>query len=181
MDHRIAVLLAAALALAPAWATAQSGDPAELERVRKRIVTQGAVCPDPAHPCTLAGGPFKPNELSFDAPIRFEFDRGEDRSQPFHAVIVRSSGAICVYDESPRLAVQRLFPDRKVFAHRHLCDGFGDKVTYTNVDRTRGFIAVYAGRTEREAKAFLAKVRKQPAFRDAYLKKMQVVVTWQIE
>jgi hypothetical protein len=180
MDSRFAALLAAAVVATLAPVSAQAGDPAELERVRKRVVTQGAVCPDPARPCTLAGGPFKPNELSFDAPIRFEFDRGEDRSQPFHAVILRS-GAICIYDESRRLEVQALFPDRKVFAHRHFCEDFGDKVTYTNIDRTRGFIGVYAGRNEREAKAFLAQVRKDARFRDAYLRKMQVVVKWQVE
>jgi len=180
MRARSALLTLLAAAFIPAGFA--QGDPQEqMERVRKRVVTQGAVCPDPGQPCKLGSGAFKPNELSFHAPRGFEFDRGEDRSQPFYAVILRSSGALCVYDETPRLQVQALFPGRKVFAHRHLCDGFQDKVTYTNVDRTRGFLAVYAGATEAEAKAFLARVRARRDFRDAYLRRMQVVVTWQVE
>jgi len=152
----------------------------EMERVRLRVVTQGAVCPRPAKPCTLAGGPFKPNELSFSAPRRFNFDRGEDRSQPFYAVILQG-GALCGIEESRRLRVQARFPDRKVFVHRHFCEDFGDKVTYTNVDRKHGFIAVYAGATETEAKAFLAKVQASGEYPGANLRKMQVVVTWQLE
>ena len=178
-------LMACLAALGASAALAQQGVPAdleEMERQRKRVVTQGPVCPDPAAPCTLGGGLFRPNELSFHAPEPFRFDRGQDRSQPFYALILRS-GAICVYDESTRLKVQELFPKRKVFAHRHMCDGFQDKVTYTNVDPRRGFLAVYAGADEAEAKAFLAEFRamKLAEFPDANLREMQVVVTWQLE
>ena len=180
MSFRLALVFAAGLALTTLPSSAWASEPSKIDRVRKRVVTQGPVCPDPARPCTLAGGPFKPNELSFDAPLRFEFDRGEDRSQPFYAVILRG-GAICIFDESRRREAQASFPARKVFAHRHMCEDFGDKVTYTNVDRSRGFLAVYAGSNEREAKAFLAEVRRDGRFPDAYLKKMQVVVTWQLE
>jgi hypothetical protein len=162
---------------------ASAGPPSSLEdmdRVRLRVVTQGAVCPQPSKPCTLAGGPFKPNELSFDAPRRFDFDRGEDRSQAFHAVILQSA-ALCGIDEARRLRVQERFPDRKVFVHRYFCEDFGDKVTYTNVDRKQGFIAVYAGANENAAKAFLETVRASGEYPGANLRRMQVVVTWQLE
>ena len=172
--------LAAALASSAGIAASQPRELQELERVRLRIVTQGPVCPDPARPCTLSGGPFKPNELSFRAPRAFKFDRGEDRSQPFFAAILQS-GPLCGIEERRRLRVQQQFPGRKVFVHRYFCEDFGDKVTYTNVDRKQGFIAVYAGATEEEAKAFLEKLRASGSFPGADLRKMQVVVTWQIE
>ena len=152
----------------------------ELERARLRVVTQGAVCHVPAKPCTLSGGPFKPNELSFRAPVPFKFDRREDRSQPFYAVILQS-GPLCGIDEQRRLRAQERFPGRKVFVHRHFCEDFGDKVTYTNIDRTQGFLAVYAGANEAEAKAFLDKVLASGMYAGANLRKMQVVVTWQLE
>jgi hypothetical protein len=172
--------LAAALAFSAGAAASQPRDLEELERLRLRIVTQGPVCPDPARPCTISGGPFKPNELSFRAPRPFKFDRGEDRSQPFFAAILQS-GPLCGIDESRRLRVQEQFPGRKVFVHRHFCEDFGDKVTYTNVDRKRGFLAVYAGANEEEARAFAEKLRASGAFPGANLRKMQAVVTWQLE
>lgn len=180
MPIRPAILAAAFAALPASEPCAQPRELAELERVRLRSVTQGPVCPDPARPCTISGGPFKPNELSFRAPRRFAFDRGEDRSRPFYAVILRG-GPLCGIEESHRLQAQALFPGRKVFVHRHMCEGFGDKVTYTNVDRQQGFMAVYAGSTEAEGKALLGKVRALGRFPDARLGKMQVVVTWQLE
>ena len=174
---RIAALLGAVTAMA---SHAQRDPLEQLERVRLRVVTQGPVCPDPAKPCTHTGGPFKPNELSFRAPVPFRFDRGEDHSQPFYAVILRS-GPLCGIEEARRLEVQALFPKRKVFVHRFFCEDFGDKVTYTNVDRKHGFIAVYAGATEAEARKFLGEVVASGRFPDANLRRMQVVVRWQVE
>ena len=174
------LLLSGATAAPAALAQRPPASIEEMERVRLRIVTQGAVCAQPAKPCTLAGGPFKPNELSFHAPRRFNFDRGEDRSQPFYAVILQS-GPLCGIDEPRRLRVQQRFPDRKVFVHRYFCEDFGDKVTYSGVDRKQGFIAVYAGATEAQAKAFLEKLNASGDYPGANLRKMQVVVTWQLE
>ena len=180
--HKSILSLLAACCLAAQGVPAQARpDPLEeLQRVRLRIVTQGPVCPDPARPCTLAGGPFKPNELSFRAPRAFKFDRGEDHSQPFFAAILQS-GPLCGIEEPRRLRVQQQFPRRKVFVHRYFCEEFGDKVTYTNVDRKQGFLAVYAGATEEEAKGFLKKLQASGAYPGANLRRMQVVVTWQIE
>jgi hypothetical protein len=61
----VGVSLGAVLALTaggalPASAAPGDDDPeAQLERVRKRSLTQGKVCPDPAKPC----GEFKPHDL----------------------------------------------------------------------------------------------------------------------
>ena len=148
----------------------------DIEQVRKKVLTQGKVCPDPARPCP----DFKPNELSFAITgKKFDFDRGEDRSQPFYAVILRSD-KLCSIQEAERLKLQALFPSRKVFVHQYFCEDFGDKVTYTNVNRKVGFVAVYAGETEEEGRAFLAEVKTGP-FKDATLRRMQSVVTYQIE
>ena len=66
-----------------------------------------------------------------------------------------------------------------MFLHQYFCEDFGDKVTYTNVNRKAGFIAVYAGKTEAEARAFLAEARAR--YPDANLRRMQVVITYQLE
>ena len=117
-----------------------------MERLRTSIVTQGKVCPDPNRPCEG----FKPHELSFAIAQPFKFDRGRDRSPPFFAVILKS-GKLCGIDDTERVKAQQQFPAAKVFLHRYMCEDFGDKVTYTNINEKSGFVAVYAGETEAEA------------------------------
>jgi hypothetical protein len=171
-----ALLLAALIAFGAEKEDEKEDDMVEhLEKVRKKVLTQGKVCPDPARPCPQ----FKAHELSFSIKQKFKFDRGEDRSQPFYAVILRSA-MLCSIPEEEREKVQALFPARKVFVHRHFCEGFSDKVSYTNINRKVGFIAVYAGETEEEARRFLAEV-KAGQFADANLRRMQAVVTYQLE
>lgn len=68
-----------------------------------------------------------------------------------------------------------------MFLHRYFCENFADKATYTNVNRKAGFIAVYAGRSEAEAKQFLAEVKAAGRFPDANLRRMQVVLIRQLE
>lgn len=174
--------LALALLIAALQVQAQGKDEAEEDEaaqqaIAKKIVRQGEVCPDPQKPCVDVER-FKPNELSFRIAKKFEFDRGQDRSQPFYAAILKS-GELCKLPEAERAAAQSQFPGRKVFLHQHFCEDFGDKVTYTNVNRKAGFIAVYAGRTEAEARAFLAEARTR--YPDANLRRMQVVITYQVE
>jgi uncharacterized protein len=147
----------------------------KMERVRTRVVTQGKVCPDPNRPCDG----FKPNELSFAIPQPFKFDRGRDRSQPFFAVILKS-GPLCGIADGERLKAQQQFPAAKVFVHRYMCEDFGDKVTYTNINEKSGFVAVYAGETEADAGKMLA-LAKAAGYADANLRRMAVVVTYQIE
>ena len=168
--------LCASLALAQPTNEAEEDEAAQ-QAVAKKIVRQGEVCPDPAKPCVEVER-FKPNELSFRIARKFEFDRGQDRSQPFYAAILKS-GELCKIADTERAAAQEQFPGRKVFLHRYFCEDFGDKVTYTNVNRKAGFIAVYAGKTEAEAKAFLAEARAR--YPDANLRRMQVVITYQLE
>jgi hypothetical protein len=171
-------VLAAAASVACAQPQDQAAeDEAAQQAVAKKVVTQGEVCPDPARPC-LEFERFKPNELSFRIASKFDFDRGQDRSAPFYAAILKS-GALCAIPDAERAAVQAQFPARKVFVHQYFCQDFGDKVTYTNVNRKAGFVAVYAGGSEAEAKAFLAEARAK--YPDANLRRMQVVITYQLE
>jgi uncharacterized protein len=159
---------------------AQSKPPAEdadqdMERVRSRVVTQGKVCADPDRPCPG----FKPNELSFAIGSPFKFDRGKDRSQPFYAVILKSA-PLCGIADDERVRAQKAFPRAKVFLHRYFCEDFGDKVTYSNVNEKSGFVAVYAGESEGEGQKVLAQARAG-GYSDANLRRMEVIVTYQIE
>ena len=147
----------------------------EMERVRTRVVTQGKVCPDPDRPCPG----FKPNELSFTIATPFTFDRGRDKSQPFYAVILRSA-PLCGLPDEERVRAQQAFPRAKVFLHRYFCEEFGDKVTYSNVNEKSGFVAVYAGESEAEGQKLLAQA-KGSGYPDANLRRMEVIVIYQIE
>jgi uncharacterized protein len=147
----------------------------DMEKLRKSIVTQGKVCPDPNRPCEG----FKPNELSFAIAQPFKFDRGRDRSQPFFAVILKS-GPLCGIDDTERVKAQQQFPAAKVFLHRHMCEDFGDKVTYSNINEKSGFVAVYGGETEVEARNVLAEA-KAAGYPGANLRRMAVIVVYQIE
>ena len=146
-----------------------------MEKLRARVVTQGKVCPDPNRPCDG----FKPNELSFAIAQPFKFDRGRDRSLSFFAVILKS-GPLCGIDETERVKAQQRFPAAKVFLHRYMCEDFGDKVTYSNINEKSGFVAVYAGETEVEARNVLAQA-KAAGYPDAYLRRMAAFVVYQIE
>jgi hypothetical protein len=154
---------------------APPADEQEMEKVRTRIVTQGKVCADPDRPCEG----FKPNELSFAIAKPFAFDRGRDKSQPFYAVML-SSGPLCGIQDAERLKAQKLFPRSKVFLHRYLCEDFGDKVTYSNINEKSGFVAVYGGETEAEAQKVLAQA-KAGGYPTANLRRMEVIVQYQIE
>jgi hypothetical protein len=147
----------------------------EMEAVAKRIVTQGKVCSDPNKPCPG----FNDNELSFSITRPFTFDRGRDRSQPFFAVILKS-GPLCGISAAERLQAQKRFPNAKVFVHRYFCEDFNDNVTYTNISEKSGFVAVYAGETEAEARKVLAQA-KAAGYVDANLRRMEVIVVYQLE
>jgi uncharacterized protein len=147
----------------------------QMEQVRTRVITQGKVCPDPDKPCQG----FKPNELSFAIAKPFSFDRGRDKSQPFYAVILKS-GPLCGIGDDERVRAQQAFPRAKVFLHRHMCEDFGDKVTYSNVNAKSGFVAVYAGETDADAQKVLAQANAA-GYPDANVRRMEVIVTYQIE
>jgi hypothetical protein len=172
------LLVLAALYAAPALAQPKGEEAEDPDPLgANTFINQGEVCPDPQQPC-LDVERFKPNELSFRIASKFNFDRARDFSRHFYAVILKT-GELCKIPDAERVAAQELFPTRKVFLHQHLCEGFHDKVTYTNVRRRFGFIAVYAGKTEAEAKAFLGEARAR--FPGASLRRMQVTITYQME
>ena len=171
------ILLVALAGGAQAQKDEAADDEAAQQKIASRVLTHGEVCPDPKSPC-LDMGRFQDNELSFRLKSKFNFDRGRDRSLPFYAVILKS-GELCKIPETERVALQAQFPARKVFLHQFFCQDFTDKVTYTNVNRKAGFIAVYAGKTEAEAKQFLGEVKAK--FPDANVRRMQVEIVNQLE
>ena len=154
--------------------TAQDSE-REMDKIRKLVVTQGKVCPDPDRPCDG----FKPNELSFAIAAPFKFDRGRDKSEPFYAVILKSA-ALCSFKDDERTRAQKVFPRAKVFLHRFMCEDFGDKVTYSSVNEKTGFVAVYAGETEAAAQPILA-LAKASGYADANIRRMEAIVVYQIE
>ena len=147
----------------------------DIEKLRTRVLTQGKVCADPNRPCPG----FNDNELSFGIAQPFKFDRARDRSLPFYAVILKS-GPLCGIPAADRLQAQKQFPSAKVFVHRYFCDDFDDNVTYTNINEKSGFVAVYAGETEAAARKVLAQARTA-GYADANLRRMEVIVAYQIE
>jgi hypothetical protein len=80
----------------------------------------------------------------------------------------------CVVTEAERLQAQAQFPASKVFSMRFNCDDdVEENVSYTNVNDKFGFLAVYAGRTLKEAKARLEQVKAAGRFPGANIRKMQ--------
>jgi hypothetical protein len=131
---------------------------------------QGKVEPDPAGTCSDVS--FKPHELCFRTPSD-GVARDEILSEPFYAVILKTAQRCTITDEE-RLRAQARFPRAKVFSMRFNCDdNIEENISYTNVDDRFGFIAVYAGRTLKEAKARLAEVRASGTFSGANIRKMQ--------
>jgi len=169
------IAIAALLFLRLSYPAAAQDQEKQMEKIQKTVLTQGKVCPDPDHPCDG----FKPNELSFTIAKPFKFDRGRDKSQPFYAVILKS-GPLCGINDSERLDAQKTFPGAKVFLHRHMCEDFNDKVTYSNVNAKSGFVAVYAGETEADAKKVLAQAIAA-GYKDANFRRLEVIVVYQLE
>ena len=90
--------------------------------------------------------------------------------------MILKTAARCGIPETERLQVQRLFPANKVFSQRFECeDELEELISYSNVDPKWGFLAVYAGTTEQQAKAFLAKVAATGRFPGANVRRMQVM------
>ena len=147
----------------------------QMEQVRQKVVSQGAVCADPDRPCPG----FRANEMSFRIATPFKFDRGRDKSQPFYAVILKSA-PICSLADAERARAQKVFPRAKVFLHRYFCEDFGDKVTYSNVNEKSGFVAVYAGDTAAAAEPSLA-LAKASGYPDANIRRLEVIIVYQIE
>lgn len=131
----------------------------------------GKVCGDPNAPCSFRKK-FQPNDLPFDTGRSFVIAN----SEYFYAVVLESEklkvDGRCdeAFPEKRRLEVQALFPDNKVFAVR--CPEPGNNY-YTNVSQDASFLAVFAGTTLAEAKAFKKKIDATGKFRNVSLRRMQ--------
>ena len=136
---------------------------------------QGKVEPNPANVCS--DGDFKSHELCFKTPGD-GIARAETLSESFYAVILMTAER-CTITEDERLEAQKRFPQTKVFSMRFFCDdNIEENVSYTNVNDKFGFLAVYAGRTMKEAKARLAEVQATGRFPGANIRKMQAKLVY---
>ena len=131
---------------------------------------QGTVEPNPAKACSDSN--FKSHELCFKTPGD-GVARAETLSESFYAVILKTAER-CTITEGERLEAQKRFPQSKVFSMRFFCDdNIEENISYTNVNDKFGFLAVFAGRTSKEAKARLAEVKATGLFPGANIRKMQ--------
>lgn len=138
-------------------------------------LAQGKIQPDPSIACTARD--FKPHELCFETP-KDEIARAEFLSEHFYAVILVTAER-CTLSEEERAKVQGLFPKTKVFSMRFQCDDdIEEDISYTNVNDKFGFLAVYAGRTLKEAKARLAEVKATGKFPGANIRRMQAMLVY---
>jgi hypothetical protein len=142
------------------------------------------VVPKPgARVAPTSGKPFQAWELPFRLPARLK-PNAPYESAPFYAVVLRKfEETPCDghYNESSRSvegfrkAAQKRFPAAKVFADQqcpdmtavsYWVDGTAEGMSYG------AFVAVYAGKTEAEARAVLAKAKV--AYPGAVVKRMRV-------
>jgi hypothetical protein len=141
-----------------------------------------AVCPRPSDRCDSPQKSFAAYELPFRLPKRLAANV-EYESAPFYAIILKrlrdpgcDGGEYTKSLEAVRRDAQKRFPNQKVFAD-HQCPDMG-AVSYTPVGAKRdesgveAFVAVYAGKTEKEAQAVLTKART--AFPGASLTRLKV-------
>jgi hypothetical protein len=134
----------------------------------------GKVCGNPNQPCSFRKN-FQPHELPFDTGRNFVIANSEF----FYAIVLESEklkpDASCekAFPESKRLAMQTLFPNNKVFVVR--CPEPGTNY-YSNVSQDVSLIAVFAGKTPIEARAFLTKVQGMGKYKNARLRRMQAGV-----
>jgi hypothetical protein len=149
----------------------------------------GIPCGEPSADCSTDYLRFAAQDLGFTLPAVWP-EAGIATSQTFYAVIVRSvpltaaasasvrAGAGCAAhpSEEVRLELQAQIPDRKVFVSREGCQSGPLEVSYTNVNPSYNFLAVYAGTTEEEAAQTLARVKRLRGFADAALRRMEVEV-----
>lgn len=139
---------------------------------RGRRPQRGAICFDPNVSCRTTAT-FEP----YDLPFRIPANAVIWESEPFYAIILTSmryTDRNCetrFVPEAQRLEAQALFPDRKVFASR--C-GEPGTVFYSNTSPNTNFMAVYGGRTQREAAQMLQTVRATGRFRGANIRRMYV-------
>ena len=141
---------------------------------QKRTVV-GKICGDPSQPCRTREN-FQPYELPFD----FGKDNVISQSELFYAVIIKSvklksddSNCDKAIPEKERLDAQKLFPRNMVFVMR--CWETGQS-SYTNVVDGVSFMGIYAGQTQKEANAFLSRMKSSGKFTDAAIRRMRIQI-----
>ena len=141
--------------------------------------TNGIICHQPTAKCTSAYS-FAPHQLGFTIKDKLEFGKSY-RSEQFYAVVLKSIKAAGVADcsivtEVERLEEQKMWPTRKVFASHLNCPE--ELVLYENADQNFNFLAVYAGKTLKEAQRLLNQIKVNPRYSQAYLKRMHVILEY---
>jgi hypothetical protein len=141
------------------------------------------VCGRPSDRCNSPQKEFAPYELAFRLPKRLDANVSYE-SAPFYAVVILrerdpgcDGGEYTKSVETARRAAQKRFTSRKVFAD-HQCPDMG-AVYYTPVggpkpaeNTVEAFVAVYAGKTEKEAQTVLKTMRTW--YPKAVLQRMKV-------
>lgn len=140
-------------------------------KVIARKSNEGKICGNPRVRCKTGDVSFERFEIPFEVPKNAVISS----SETFYAVILRSrpfTDESCseYLSEENRLELQSLFPDNKVFVFR--CDEF-DTIYYTGVTENVGFMAVYGGRTLKEAQIIWNKVKATGLFTGTNIRKIQ--------
>ncbi|MCA1818174.1 MAG: hypothetical protein LC746_17660, partial [Acidobacteria bacterium] len=170
--RRLGVSCALSVSLACACLAAGASAQRRKPRGASARKQYGKVCGDPTAACPTGDLTFEAYDLRFVLPknaVIFE-------SEEFYAVILKSARASSADDcdthvpESERLAAQKLFPRRKVFASR--CEE-PTSLYYTNLAPLQRVMAVYAGATLEEAGRTLAEVKATGKFPGANLRRMR--------
>jgi hypothetical protein len=137
------------------------------KRQPRKVAT---ICGNPKVACETTFN-FRPQDLPFRLPkTAVIYD-----TEPFYAIILKSVRVdnncdTAFVPETERLQAQALFPEHKVFASR--CPE-SLEVFYTNVSPNQNFMAVYAGRTRREAARVMAAVKATGQFPGANLRRLR--------
>jgi len=140
---------------------------------------QGALCQQPTVKCPSSYS-FAAYQLPFTIKEKLVFGKSY-QSEEFYAIVLKSVKAAgdpdCSFvTEAERLEEQKWWPSRKVFASHLNCPE--ELVVYDNVDNNFNFLAVYAGKTLKEAQRLLNQIRVNPRYSQAYLKRMRVILEY---
>ena len=141
------------------------------------------VCGNPALKCDTSGD-FRAEDLPIKISGELELF-GEYRSKTFFAVILMAregdpDDAVCEnrFSEEQRLGAQKLFPNNKVFTSAAGCPNFPHIYEHAYNTSFAGdhILAMYAGKTEIQAKAVLKKVLATKAYPHAEVEKVQATL-----
>jgi hypothetical protein len=145
------------------------------EIVGQKKTSSGRVCGDPTARCSK-----RQDFQTFELPFEYGNGMAISQSQLFYAVILKSvklnvdqTNCDKAIPESDRINTQAMFPHNLVFVMRCWESG---QASYTNVADGVSFIGVYAGQTQAEANAFLAKVKATGKFNNMSVRRMRVLI-----